>query len=637
MVGYDVQRKSVNQKSNSNSSNSITYAKSHNIAETIQMAKANPKILTSNDINSLQKTMGNQAVYQLIKNFSVEQNKVVEKNDGKLKNDESLQMEMSSNIFQRVEIPKEEDVLQSKFEPFQMKSENRTGLPDDLKFGVENMSGLSMDDVKVHYNSDKPAQVDALAYTQGTNIHVAPGQEKHLPHETWHVVQQLQGRVQTTTQMKGVKVNDDAVLEREADEMGIKVLQQKTIYSNSNLKSPIEPSPISLKGKPHNLSHYIQLKTVKQASLDGALAEDSESVLIKSTDCNTKGIVYSTTPIVKTNKAEVLKEAGLSYATFTNSDTCLKVTNLFSGANLAAKLLQNSTLKLKINDILSNVSPDLDAEKAVVDDKKAVVDEFFKKHLNSTIKQNISDEEVNSILDKYVKITKDSDKYKIKFNPMAPLIEYFKNKINTDWHNNAEVIPIEPFLYRFKGTINETDFWVTFQHCIDNSGYVVTIKSADNAATMNTGKFNDHPDELGVPDRFSAVHDLEPDTILANDLDLKVEQQRKQNAIRFDSMAKLAGEGARFICVRNNIGILKNTSKFYVKNKPDDNNIKYVTFEDLWSSWASVFDKGNNIPNSQVISKINISGKWYIDHKKDQSARSGKISNEVTNDVDLTK
>jgi hypothetical protein len=74
-----------------------------------------------------------------------------------------------------------------------------------------------MDDVRVHYNSAKPAQLQALAYTQGTDIHVAPGQEKHLPHEAWHVVQQKQGRVQPTMQLQGVNINDNEGLEKEAD------------------------------------------------------------------------------------------------------------------------------------------------------------------------------------------------------------------------------------------------------------------------------------------------------------------------------------------------------------------------------------------------------------------------------------
>lgn len=105
------------------------------------------------------------------------------------------------------------------------KLKNNTGLPDNLKSGVESMSGYSLDDVKVHYNSDKPAQLQAHAYAQGTDIHIAPGQEKHLPHETWHVVQQKQGRVKPTMQLKSnIPVNDDAGLEKEADVMGAKAL-----------------------------------------------------------------------------------------------------------------------------------------------------------------------------------------------------------------------------------------------------------------------------------------------------------------------------------------------------------------------------------------------------------------------------
>jgi hypothetical protein len=98
---------------------------------------------------------------------------------------------------------------------------NDTGLPDGLKSGIEALSGVSLDDVSVHYNSDRPGQLDALALTQGTEIHVSPGQERHLAHEAWHVVQQSQGRVQPTAQLEGgVPLNDDEALEHEADTMG---------------------------------------------------------------------------------------------------------------------------------------------------------------------------------------------------------------------------------------------------------------------------------------------------------------------------------------------------------------------------------------------------------------------------------
>ena len=131
---------------------------------------------------------------------------------------------------QRVE---EEDPKQAKFSAnttMQRKADtappNRTGLPDNLKSGVESLSGMSLDHVKVHYNSAAPASLQAHAYAQGSDIHVAPGQEQHLPHEAWHVVQQAQGRVKPTMQMKeGVAVNNDSHLEHEADVMGAKALQ----------------------------------------------------------------------------------------------------------------------------------------------------------------------------------------------------------------------------------------------------------------------------------------------------------------------------------------------------------------------------------------------------------------------------
>ncbi|HEX2898094.1 MAG TPA: DUF4157 domain-containing protein [Bacteroidia bacterium] len=107
------------------------------------------------------------------------------------------------------------------------RKENKTGMPDQLKSGMESLAGMSLDDVKVHYNSDKPAEMQAHAFAQGSDVHIAPGQEQHLAHEAWHVVQQKQGRVQATSQLKGIGVNDDSGLEHEADVMGAKALQTK--------------------------------------------------------------------------------------------------------------------------------------------------------------------------------------------------------------------------------------------------------------------------------------------------------------------------------------------------------------------------------------------------------------------------
>ncbi len=99
--------------------------------------------------------------------------------------EEKLQMKP---VVQRQEIPEEEEPLQGKTigtvqrqeiperrRATSEKRENNTGMPDNLKAGVESLSRIDMSDVRVHYNSSKPAEVGALAYTQGQNIHVAPG------------------------------------------------------------------------------------------------------------------------------------------------------------------------------------------------------------------------------------------------------------------------------------------------------------------------------------------------------------------------------------------------------------------------------------------------------------------------------
>jgi hypothetical protein len=113
------------------------------------------------------------------------------------------------------------DRSMARLPPAPLTPPNKTGLPDKLKNGIEALSGISLDRVKVHYNSPRPAQLQALAYAQGSEIHLAPGQERHLPHEAWHVVQQASGRVRPTLQLKsGVALNDDGGLEHEADLMG---------------------------------------------------------------------------------------------------------------------------------------------------------------------------------------------------------------------------------------------------------------------------------------------------------------------------------------------------------------------------------------------------------------------------------
>ncbi len=93
-------------------------------------------------------------------------------------------------------------------------------LPENLRRALEYLSSMDLSEVCVHYNSFKPCEVSAKAYAFGTDIYIRPEQEHLLPHECWHIVQQMQGRVTPTGMVNGFSINDESELEREADIMG---------------------------------------------------------------------------------------------------------------------------------------------------------------------------------------------------------------------------------------------------------------------------------------------------------------------------------------------------------------------------------------------------------------------------------
>ena len=153
------------------------------------------------------------------------------------------------------------------------KQTNRTGLPDNVKRGVEYLSGVDISDVRVKYNSPEPAKVNALAFAQGNNIHVAPRQEKHIAHEAWHTVQQKQGRVKATKSVSGKSINDSHSLEREADIMG------KRASVIGRMMSHFSPSPIQNKST-NTIQRYIENDEGQVVKLNPSKEEKAEQKVL---------------------------------------------------------------------------------------------------------------------------------------------------------------------------------------------------------------------------------------------------------------------------------------------------------------------------------------------------------------------
>lgn len=108
-----------------------------------------------------------------------------------------------------------------------------SGIPIQLKKRTEAETGLSFDDVRVHYNSGRPRQIEALAYTQGSQVYLGPGQAHLLPHELSHVIQQKTGRIKPDSTINGLPVNTDPRLEQQADSLSLlhHPAQQQSISS----------------------------------------------------------------------------------------------------------------------------------------------------------------------------------------------------------------------------------------------------------------------------------------------------------------------------------------------------------------------------------------------------------------------
>jgi hypothetical protein len=171
------------------------------------------------------------------------------------------------------------------------------GLPAQLKSGVENLSGVSLDDVKVNYDSSQPSQMGAAAFAKGSEIHVGPGQEQHLPHEAWHVVQQKKGRVKPTAIIDNTPINDNAALEKEADIMGAKaatngeqLLQKKSLSNTSSSgngvyqyekedENPVLDNGMTAVNLASNVNEKVSGAFGEEGMLDAGLINDNASAI----------------------------------------------------------------------------------------------------------------------------------------------------------------------------------------------------------------------------------------------------------------------------------------------------------------------------------------------------------------------
>lgn len=155
-------------------------------------------------------------------------------------------------------------------------------MPEDVQAKMEGAFGADFSAVRVH-EGPQARDMGARAYTQGTDIHFAPGcyepgslhGQELLGHELTHVVQQSQGRVQATTQAKGAAINDDTSLEREADEMGARAARGQV--AREGISEPSRSGPHTLGAAPVQRSASGRSVIQRAVDLDAWFKEENGS------------------------------------------------------------------------------------------------------------------------------------------------------------------------------------------------------------------------------------------------------------------------------------------------------------------------------------------------------------------------
>ena len=91
-----------------------------------------------------------------------------------------------------------------------------------------------------------------------------------------------------------------------------------------------------------------------------------------------------------------------------------------------------------------------------------------------------------------------------------------------------------------------------------------------------------------------------------------------------DAYTKLAGEGARWVCVRKHAASIQNNSLFYVAHASDKSKVTGVTFQTLWGNWKDAFGKRYDIPDADVVTAIKSGGLAGLAQDVEISKLTGK-------------
>ncbi|OYY71601.1 hypothetical protein [Sphingomonas sp. 28-63-12] len=190
-------------------------------------------------------------------------------------------------------------------------------------------------------------------------------------------------------------------------------------------------------------------------------------------------------------------------------------------------------------------------------------------------------------------------------NAAATIGNRINQIVDSQWNYNSALIDdaavnfFDPIRVRLGGdyTVGGQIRRLTLDYHFGNAmaGYVINV--ADTGPNLNDSMHD--PNAGGAPGagEYSSIHAVAAHPVgpLAADLNDP------------DAVTKIAGEGARWQVIANNAAKVRDDTRIF-SNAAADNlpntTVRYVTFPQLWKSWAATFGKVYGIADATVVTAL---------------------------------
>lgn len=200
-------------------------------------------------------------------------------------------------------------------------------------------------------------------------------------------------------------------------------------------------------------------------------------------------------------------------------------------------------------------------------------------------------------------------------------------------YNKDAVASIDPFIYRVATAHKQetADDAETRAFELDYQlskgvfpGYVIKVKDGARSAVMKAQDPTESTD-AGVMAEYSNKHAQTGENAISGYLGDDQQTNKKKSEEGFDAVTKLAGEGARFDCVKNNLSTVTDETYFYTTKKKtteqggNNKTNPGMVFKKLWNTWGAEFKANYGISNETLEDK-------FINKKKFSGGAAGTFN-----------